>query len=94
MTIKKTVKALLAEARRPVERAAARREWAERTTEAWHQAMRQMTDRCTEAVERLSEEEFDKLYEAEQAKVDALWAQLRAVVDKDMWPRELYFGCV
>jgi hypothetical protein len=28
----------------------------------------------------------------EQAEVDALWAQLNDVIQKDRWPRHLYFG--
>jgi len=28
----------------------------------------------------------------EQAEVDALWGQLNAVIQKDQWPREMYFG--
>jgi len=28
----------------------------------------------------------------EQAEVDALWAQLNDVIQKDLWPKELYWG--
>jgi hypothetical protein len=28
----------------------------------------------------------------EQAEVDAIHAQIRAAIDEDRWPRELYFG--
>ena len=28
----------------------------------------------------------------EQAEEDALWAQLNDVIQKDLWPRHLYFG--
>ena len=51
-----------------------------------------MDDRLGEAVERLSEAEFERLCDAEMAKVDAMMAQLRAAVDEDRWPRELYRG--
>ena len=30
----------------------------------------------------------------EQAELDAIHAQIRAVIDHDRWPRELYFGCL
>jgi hypothetical protein len=92
MSAKRTIRALLDDCGREAERREARAEWALKTAAAWHEAMRQMEERCTVAVDRLSEEEFDRLFEAEQAKVDAIYVQLRAVVDKDQWPKELYFG--
>jgi TorA maturation chaperone TorD len=94
MTAERTIRVLLADCGRQAERREARAAWARKTAAAWHEMMQQMDDRCTKAVERLSEEEFDRLFEAEQAKVDAIYAQLRAVIDKDRWPKELYWGGV
>jgi hypothetical protein len=56
------------------------------------EAQRARDERCGEAVDRLSEEEFERLCDEEQAKVDAIRAQLDAVIDEDRWPRDLYFG--
>jgi hypothetical protein len=53
-----------------------------------------MDERCGEAVGRLSEEDFERLCDAEQAKVDAARAPLQAAADRDEWPRELYWGGV
>jgi hypothetical protein len=39
-----------------------------------------------------SEEAFERLCDAEMAKVDAMMAMLRAAVDEDRWPREYYVG--
>jgi hypothetical protein len=65
--------------------------WFREMSDAWLKAQHEMDDRCTAAVEQLSEEEFNRLFEAEQAKVDAIRAPLQAVIDRDEWPRELYF---
>jgi hypothetical protein len=92
MNSEHTIKALLAGARALAECKSARIAWVKRTAAAWREAHREMEDRCTEAVERLSEEAFERLCDAEEAKVEAIHAQLRAVIDKDMWPRELYFS--
>ena len=43
-------------------------------------------------LERLDEEEFERLFDEEEAKVEAIRAQLDAVIERDEWPRELYFG--
>jgi uncharacterized protein (DUF924 family) len=94
MSSKATIQALLADAGRSAERREKRAQWARETSAKWREAHRQMDERCSKAVERLSEEEFERLCEAEQAKVDAIMAQLRAVIDKDQWPRELYWGDV
>ena len=88
-------------------RQAARVAWARETSNALREAWRERDDRCTEAAARLSEEEFELWFEAEQvgprssvrgtegeAQVDAIFAQVRAVADHDRWPRHLYFGCV
>ena len=51
-----------------------------------------MDDRLTAIVNRVSEEEFDRLCDEEQAKVDAIRAQLEEVVESGRWPRHLYWG--
>lgn len=70
----------------------ARVAWARATVDALRKAQEQMDDRCLDAVGRLSEEAFNRLFDREQAKVDAIRAQLDAVIERDEWPRELYFG--
>src|SRR5690242_3179061 len=57
-------------------RKAARVAWVKETVDKWREAMRQMDERCIEAVDHLSEEAFERLFEAEQAKVDAIRAPL------------------
>ena len=76
MSAETTIRALLADCGREAERKSARIAWAKATAAEWHEAMTQRDERCTEAVERLSEEEFERLFETEQAKVDAIYAQL------------------
>lgn len=71
---------------------AARVAWVRQTSAALRDAQRQMDERCDAAVERLDEEEFERLCDLEQAKVDAIRAQLQAVIERDGWPRELYFS--
>lgn len=72
--------------------AAARLAWARDTAAAWLRAQQEMDRRCSAAVDRVSKEEFDRLFEAKQAKVAALRAQLDAVIDDDRWPPHLHFG--
>ena len=74
------------------QRVAARTAWVENTMAALRKAQREMDDRCDAAVGRLSEEDFNRLCDAEQAKVSALLDQLRAAADHDRWPKELYWG--
>jgi hypothetical protein len=88
----KSVSALLAGASKPAEAKAARAAWVRSTCAAWRAAMRAMDATCDAAAARLSEAEFEKLIEAEQAKVDAVRAEVDAVVERDVWPRALYFG--
>jgi hypothetical protein len=92
MNAQQIVRSLLTAAREPADRKDARAAWVRETAAKWRDAMRQMDDRCMEAVERLDEEAFDRLCDAEEAKVEAIRAQLQAVIDKDRWPKELYFG--
>ena len=76
----------------PAERIAARQAWALRTCAAWREAERQMDARCMAAVDWLTEEEFEALFEEEQARVDGIRAQIDAVIERDLWPRELYWS--
>ena len=76
---------------RTLERAAARIAWSEATVDALRQAMRAMDERCTAAVKRLSAEEFERLCDEEQAKVNAIRALLDDVIERDKWPRELHW---
>ena len=92
MSFRNRVRAFLAEAAKTAECRDARRAWARRTSAAWLKAHREMDDRLGEAVERLSEEAFERLCDAEMAKVDAMMKALRAAIDEDRWPRELYVG--
>jgi hypothetical protein len=73
-------------------RQAARVAWVRETTGALREAWRQRDDRCTLACETLDEEAFERLFEAEEAKVEAIHSQLRAVADYDRWPRHLYWS--
>lgn len=75
-------------------RKAARRQWALERTAALRAAQRAMDDRCSKAVDRLDEAAFDRLFDAEQAKVDAIRAEMEAVAEKDRWPKHLHWGGV
>ena len=86
------IRKLLAAASEPADRVAARQAWAKAAAAAWREAHRQMDERCMAAVAVLSEEAFERLCDEEQAKVDALRAPLMAVVERDLWPRELYWS--
>ena len=73
-------------------RLAARIAWAWDAADRCHAAQRALDLRCFTAAQRLSEEAFNRLFDKEQAKIDALHARLMAVLERDLWPRELYFG--
>jgi hypothetical protein len=94
MTPERTIRSLLDTALQPARRKARRRAWAMKTYAAWCEAMREMDDKCMAAVGRLTEEEFNRLCDEEQAKVDALRALLEDVIERDRWPREMHFKCV
>jgi hypothetical protein len=79
----------------------ARWRWLHETAAEWTDAQR----RCTAAWDRmfavlpddLSDEEFDALdlpEPREESEVNALWEQLNDVIQKDLWPKALYFGCI
>ena len=75
-------------------RIAARLAWTRATLARWRAAQEQRDARCSEVCERLDAAAFTRLCDAEQAKVDAIRAQLDAVIERDEWPRELYWGCL
>jgi hypothetical protein len=103
MTPHETVQALLtaatqaaAEDEQSEARKAARAQWAsqavaaffaaqERVGEAWNRIFDELPD-------DIDDEELEKLPEPpEQAECDALWAEIEAVRDRDMWPKELHW---
>ena len=88
----KKVHALLASAGGVAECKARRAAWVREAGAALEAAMRAMDERCLDAVLELSEEEFERLVDEEQAKVDAVRAPLEAAAHRDVWPRELYVG--
>jgi hypothetical protein len=51
-----------------------------------------MDERCDAAVTQLSEEEFERLCDEEEAKVDAFRAPLKQAAERDEWPGHLYWG--
>lgn len=82
-------------------RQAARVAWVRETSGALREAQREMDECLAQSVggtdeqgtgTEASEKAFERLFEAEQAKVDAIYAQLRAVADHDRWPRHLYWS--
>lgn len=73
-------------------RVAARTAWTRETLAKLHAAQEEMDKRCMAAVEILDEEAFERLCDEEQAKVDAIRALVDDVIERDKWPRELYFG--
>jgi hypothetical protein len=85
---------LLTEAARPAECKEARGAWVRATAAAWRKAQRAMDERCEAAAGRLSEDEFERLCDEEEAKIAAFRAPLLAVVERDLWPKELYVGGV
>jgi hypothetical protein len=70
----KAIQNLIAEALRSAQCRDARAAWVRRTSDRWLKEHLEVDDRLTEAVARLSEEEFERLADAELGKVDALMA--------------------
>ena len=90
-----TLRALLAADEPADPRKAARYFWLHRTADAWGDATRRCDDAWCALVRDIPEELIDEVEvepPPEQAEVDALWAQLNDVIQKDRWPRHLYFG--
>lgn len=75
-------------------RVKARCTWAMDLVERWYQAMLHRDEVCCAAVDKISEEEFNRLFEAEEAKVIALRAEIDAVIERDEWPRNLHWKCI
>ena len=73
-------------------RAKARVAWVRGAIAALEQAQRQMDERCRAAVNRVSEEEFNRISDEEQAKVCAILDQLNAVGEREEWPPEIVWG--
>ena len=92
MTIKRTIRALLAEAGKPARLKEARAAWVRQTAAALRDAQRRMDERLDEAVNRVSEEEFERLCDEEEAKVDVFHEPMKLAAEKDLWPRSLYSG--
>ena len=92
MSIKQNVESVLVAASELAEHREARGQWVRETAAKWREAQRQMDERCTEAVDRLSEEEFERLFDAEEAKVDVFRAALKLAAERDLWPKHLYFS--
>jgi hypothetical protein len=92
VSLENTIRILLARAGRLAVCKEARRAWVTATAAQWREAQEAMDDRLTAIVEQVSEEEFDRLYDEEDANVDVFRAPLKAVSERDVWPRELHFG--
>jgi hypothetical protein len=70
----------------------ARIAWVQETTAALAEAQEAMNERCCAAVDKLSEEDFDRLVDEEQAKVDVFLAPLHAAAKHGKWPKHLHWG--
>ena len=104
MTPAETIRALLAaasgaadEQARAADRAAARVAWVHEVRAAWKAAQRRVDDAWDRIFDALPEDLDDEALEAipeppEQAELDAIYAEIRAVCDHDRWPRELYWS--
>jgi hypothetical protein len=88
----KTIRNLLAAASQIAGYRDARGAWVKATAAKWREAQRQMDARLDANLEQVSEEEFERLFDEEEAKVDAFRKPLRDAAERDLWPRELYFG--
>ena len=89
-----TIRTLLAAASETAARREARAAWVRATSAQWRAAQRQMDERLTAIVEQVSAAEFERLFDEEEAKVDAFRKPLKDAAERDVWPRELYWGCV
>jgi hypothetical protein len=75
-------------------RVKARVAWMKGSVAALAEAQRHMDERCSAAVDRVPEAEFNRIFDEEQAKVEAILNQLNAVCDLVEWPPEIDFGGV
>jgi hypothetical protein len=94
MTRKNSIDSLLAGAGKLAECKERRAAWVRETAARLRAAQRAMDDNCMAAIDRMSDEAFERLFALEQAKVDLYLAPLRAAADRDLWPRHLYVGGV
>ena len=105
MPLRQTLKTLLEttahtarEAAAAQARSEARQAWTVRTIAALKSAQKRADEAWMRHLDRLEadgvdEEEWDALPPPpEQAAVDAIWAELNAVRERDLWPRELYWS--
>ena len=89
---KERMQALLGSAARIAECRDRRAAWAKETAAAMREAHRAMDERLGEAAHRLSEEEFERLCEEEEAKIDVFRAPMMDAAHHDRWPRHLHVG--
>ena len=105
MSIENTIRTLLAGARagdsREWRRKAARVAWVEEVSAKWrelHERVDSAWDRIFDALpDDIDDDELEAMHipePPEQAELDALHAQIWAVIDHDKWPKHLYFGGV
>jgi len=87
-----SIEDLLAGAFETADRREARAAWVRQTCRAWADAQTEMDHFLTSIVNQVSEEEFERLFEEQQAKVDAIRQPLKDVEERGLWPRELYLG--
>ena len=97
MSAEQTVRKLLDDAGEAAARKAARIAWVREAIAALraaHKRVDQAWERTFAALpDDIDEEELEGIpAPPEQAELDAIHAAIRAVVDHDRWPRELYFG--
>jgi hypothetical protein len=72
-------------------RAAARVAWVRRTSAAIRDAQHRADAAWMRLIDAHPDDAEDLPDPPEQAELDALWAQMKAVADHDRWPRHLYF---
>ena len=75
-------------------RKAARVAWCMATLARWRAALDHQMKHCMDSVEKLDDEAFERLCDEEQAKVDAIRAELDAVIEHDRWPAHLYWTAI
>jgi hypothetical protein len=105
MSFENTIRMLLTGARAgdasEWRRIAARVAWAEEISEKWlamHRRVDAAWDRIFDALpDDIDDDELEAMHipePPEQAELDALHAEIWAVIDHDRWPKHLYFGGV
>jgi hypothetical protein len=72
-------------------RVAARTAWVRETVARLREAHQAMMDRWDAATGTMSEEEFERLCDEDEAKIAAIRAQIDAVIERDEWPKHLYW---